>query len=117
MELGCLALQADSLPLSLREAKNYCTWILLVINLQLRLNCYTNNVPMSLFNQNKIKVRITSKLNNIICKSEISVKKMNILISFDQDSFKSSLGFSGGSVVENPPADAKGIRDACSAPG
>ena len=75
MELGCLELQADSLPLSHQEAKNYCTWILLVINFQLRLNCYTNNVPMSLFNENKIKVRITSKLNNIICKSEISVKK------------------------------------------
>lgn len=31
---------------------------------------------------------------------------MNILISFDQDSFNSSLSFSGSSVVENPPADA-----------
>ena len=73
---------------------------------------------MSLFNQNKIKVRITSELNNIICNSEISVRKnMSILISFDQYSFNSSLGFSGSSLVKNPPANAEGIRDACSTPG
>ena len=55
---------------------NYCRCVPLIFNLQLRLNSCGNkhNGPTSLLNQKKVKVRITSKLNIIIWKSNTRVR-------------------------------------------